>query len=439
MKVFLDEYRTYYIEIFSVMKGAYKLAKFVINGGNTLEGEVKINGAKNAALPILAAALLADSPSILKDIPDLRDVSNLCEIIKGMGARVKRSGHTVEIDPKGLVSYETDKELAKKLRASYYILGVMLAKHGEARTSLPGGCNIGNRPIDLHLKGFKALGAEVELDHGIIEVKADKLVGDKIYLDYPSVGATINIMLAATKAEGKTVIENAAREPEIVDLANYLTVMGAKIKGVGTDVIKIEGVDSLHGDEHRIIPDRIEAGTYMIAAAITKGDVFVNNVLTEHVKPLIAKLHEMNVDIEEEIAGVRVSTDKELEAVDVKTLPYPGFPTDMQSQMMVLLTQANDSSLVIETVFENRFMHVDELKRMGADIKIDGHSALVKPGELTGAEVAAADLRAGAALILAGLVADGKTEIRDIFHVERGYENINTKLSGIGANIRKID
>ena len=415
------------------------MGKFIVEGGNSLEGEITVSGAKNAALPIITASLLADSPSTLLDIPALRDVINLCKILRDMGAKINRDGSTVEVDPRSLHKSEADSELARQLRASYYILGVMLSKNGKAKTSLPGGCNIGNRPIDLHLKGFKALGAEIELNHGIIEVKADKLQGDKIYLDYPSVGATINIMLAATKAEGKTVIENAAREPEIVDLANYLTVMGAKIKGVGTDVIKIEGVDKLQGAEHRIIPDRIEAGTYMIAAALSKGDVFVNNVLTEHVKPLIAKLHEMNVNIEEEIEGVRVSKTGELEAVDVKTLPYPGFPTDMQSQMMVLLTQANDSSLVIETVFENRFMHVDELKRMGADIKIDGHSALVKPGKLTGAEVAAADLRAGAALILAGLVAEGETEIRDIFHVERGYENIANKLSGIGADIKKID
>jgi UDP-N-acetylglucosamine 1-carboxyvinyltransferase len=303
---------------------------------------------------------------------------------------------------------------------------------------LPGGCNIGNRPIDLHLKGFRALGAEVNLDHGVVEVKADRLTGAEIYLDYPSVGATINIMIAASRAEGKTVIENAAREPEIVDLANFLTVMGAKIKGVGTDVIKIEGVSEMHGVEHRIIPDRIEAGTYMIAAAISKGDVFIRNVLTEHVKPLIAKMHEMGIVVEENIEGVRVTGQNDFKAVDVKTLPYPGFPTDMQSQMMALLTQTDETSLIIETVWENRFMHVDELKRMGADIKIDGHSALIKPGHLTGAEVRATDLRAGAALILAGLAAEGKTEVRDIYHVERGYEDIEKKLQLVGAKINKI-
>ena len=412
--------------------------KYIIEGLNPLAGEIKVGGAKNAALPIIAASLLADSQVVLEDIPQLRDVTNLCSIIEDMGAKVKREKNRIEIDPATVSKTEADHDLARKLRASYYILGVMLAKSGHARTTLPGGCNIGNRPIDLHLKGFRALGAEVNLDHGVVDVKADKLKGAEIYLDYPSVGATINIMMAASRAEGKTVIENAAREPEIVDLANFLTVMGAKIKGVGTDVVKIEGVDEMHGVEHRIIPDRIEAGTYMIASAITAGDVFVRNVLTEHVKPLIAKMHEMGITVEEDIAGVRVKAGNELKAVDVKTLPYPGFPTDMQSQMMALLTQADETSLIIETVWENRFMHVDELKRMGAEIKIDGHSALIKPGCLTGAEVRATDLRAGAALILAGLAAEGKTEVKDIYHVERGYENIEKKLCQVGATINKV-
>ncbi|MFW5980405.1 MAG: UDP-N-acetylglucosamine 1-carboxyvinyltransferase [Halanaerobiaceae bacterium] len=414
------------------------MGKLKITGCQELSGEVKVSGAKNAALPIITASLLADTPSRLKDIPYLRDVTNLCRILKSMGAFIERRDHEIYIDPSGLDKCAAEYELARKLRASYYILGVLLAKEGVARTSLPGGCNIGNRPIDLHLKGFKALGAEVNLNHGIVEVKADKLQGSKIYLDYPSVGATINIMLAATLADGKTIIENAAREPELVDLANYLTIMGAKIKGVGTDVVKIEGVDELHGAEHRIIPDRIEAGTFMIASALTKGDIFVRNVLTEHVKPLIAKLSEMGVRLKEDISGVKVFGGKNLKAVDVKTLPYPGFPTDLQSQMMVLLTQADGTSLVIETVWENRFMHVDELKRMGADIKIDGHSALIKPSKLTGAEVTATDLRAGAALILAGLAGEGKTKIEDIYHIERGYENIEEKFSYLGANIEKI-
>jgi UDP-N-acetylglucosamine 1-carboxyvinyltransferase len=419
-------------------KELLEVGKYIIEGLRPLKGEIKVGGAKNAALPIIAAALLADSPGVLEDIPQLRDVNNLCKIIEEMGAKVKISNHRIEIDPRTVFKSEADHELARKLRASYYILGVMLAKEGHARTTLPGGCNIGNRPIDLHLKGFRALGAEVNLDHGVVEVKADRLTGAEIYLDYPSVGATINIMIAASRAEGKTVIENAAREPEIVDLANFLTVMGAKIKGVGTDVIKIEGVSEMHGVEHRIIPDRIEAGTYMIAAAISKGDVFIRNVLTEHVKPLIAKMHEMGIVVEENIEGVRVTGQNDFKAVDVKTLPYPGFPTDMQSQMMALLTQTDETSLIIETVWENRFMHVDELKRMGADIKIDGHSALIKPGHLTGAEVRATDLRAGAALILAGLAAEGKTEVRDIYHVERGYEDIEKKLQLVGAKINKI-
>jgi UDP-N-acetylglucosamine 1-carboxyvinyltransferase len=412
--------------------------KYIIQGLNPLKGEIKVGGSKNAALPIIAASLLADSEVVLEDIPRLRDVTNLCSIIEEMGAKVKRDQNRIEIDPTSVSKTEADHELARKLRASYYILGVMLAKSGHARTTLPGGCNIGNRPIDLHLKGFRALGAEVNLDHGVVDVKADNLTGAEIYLDYPSVGATINIMIAASRADGKTVIENAAREPEIVDLANFLTVLGAKIKGVGTDIIKIEGVGEMHGVEHRIIPDRIEAGTYMIAAAITAGDVFVRNVLTEHVKPLIAKMHEMGIIVEEDIAGVRVKAKKDLKSVDVKTLPYPGFPTDMQSQMMALLTQADETSLIIETVWENRFMHVDELKRMGADIKIDGHSALIKPGQLSGAEVKATDLRAGAALILAGLAAEGQTEVKDIYHVERGYENIEKKLRGVGASINKV-
>ncbi|MFP4661371.1 MAG: UDP-N-acetylglucosamine 1-carboxyvinyltransferase [Halanaerobiales bacterium] len=415
------------------------MGKFLITGGTPLQGEISVSGAKNAALPIITAALMADGPSKLLDIPMLRDVKNLCEIMRKMGCRVEQNGNELLIDPTKLDKPEADHDLARKLRASYYILGVLLARRNWARTSLPGGCNIGNRPIDLHLKGFKALGAEVNLDHGIVEVKASKLAGERIYLDYPSVGATINIMLAACKAEGITIIENAAREPEIVDLANYLTVMGARIKGVGTDIIKIEGVKSLKGAEHRIIPDRIEAGTFMMAAALTKGEVFVKNVLAEHVKPLIAKLHEMGVELKEEIAGVYVKGTGMIKAVDIKTLPYPGFPTDLQSQMMVLLTQADGTSLVIETVWENRFMHVDELNRMGADIKIDGHSALIKPSRLTGAEVTATDLRAGAALILAGIVAQGDTEIRDIYHIERGYEDIANKLSSIGADIKKVN
>lgn len=413
------------------------MERIVIAGGERLQGEIKVSGAKNAALPIICATLMADGESVLKDIPELRDIYNLKDILESLGAQVTFKNNEMRINPNTINTFEAPYELVRKLRASYYILGALLPRLGEARCALPGGCQIGNRPIDLHLKGFRALGAEVVMDHGVVEVRADKLTGAKIYLDYPSVGATVNILLAATFAEGQTIIENAAREPEIVDLANYLNFAGAQIRGVGTDVIKVEGVSKLHGVEHRIIPDRIEAGTYMIASAITSGDVYVRNVLSEHLKPLIAKMKEMGVQIEEDIEGVRVWVDEPLNGVDIKTLPHPGFPTDLQAQMMALLTQVSGPSLVIETVWENRFMHVDELKRMGADIKLDGRTALIKPNQLTGARVTATDLRAGAALILAGLVAQGNTEVSEIYHIERGYENIENKLRGIGAKISR--
>ncbi len=414
------------------------MERILITGGNRLEGEILVSGAKNAALPIVCATLVADGESILRDIPHLRDIYNLKNILESLGAKVTLANNEMRINPNTINTFEPPYELVRKLRASYYLLGALLPRLGRARCALPGGCQIGNRPIDLHLKGFRAMGAEVVMDHGIVEVRAEKLHGAKIYLDYPSVGATINILLAATFADGQTVIENAAREPEIVDLANYLNFAGANIRGVGTDVIKVEGVEKLHGVEHRIIPDRIEAGTYMIAAAITQGDIFVRNVLSEHLKPLIAKLIEMGVEVEEELEGVRVFAKQPLKGVDVKTLPHPGFPTDLQAQMMALLTQVNDPSLVIETVWENRFMHVDELNRMGADIKLDGRTALIKPTNLTGAKVTATDLRAGAALILAGLVAQGETEVSEIYHIERGYEKLEEKLRGVGAQISRI-
>lgn len=415
------------------------MERILITGGERLQGEVVVSGAKNAALPIICATLMADGESVLKDIPHLRDIYSLKEMLESLGVDVKFAANEMRINPAGLNTFEAPYELGRKLRASYYILGALLPRLGAARCALPGGCQIGNRPIDLHLKGFRALGAEVIMDHGTVEVRADKLHGAKIYLDYPSVGATINILLAATMAEGQTIIENAAREPEIVDLANYLNFAGAQVRGVGTDVIKVEGVEKLHGVEHRVIPDRIEAGTYMIASAMTQGDVYVRNVLNEHLKPLIAKMTEMGAMIEEDIDWIRVYGGGPLRGVDVKTLPHPGFPTDLQSQMMAFLTQVNGPSLVIETVWENRFMHVDELKRMSADIKLDGRTALIKPTQLTGAKVTATDLRAGAALILAGLVAQGETEISDIYHIERGYENIEAKLRGLGAKISRID
>ncbi|MEC9488493.1 MAG: UDP-N-acetylglucosamine 1-carboxyvinyltransferase [Halanaerobium sp.] len=413
--------------------------KFLIEGGRSLQGDIPVSGAKNAVLPIFTAALLAEDESVLEGVPELRDVFNLAQILESLGLKVNFTGqNNVVIDPSKLNAFEAPYELVRKLRASYYILGALLGKVGQARCALPGGDKIGNRGIDLHIKGFRALGAEVKLEHGIVEVKANRLKGTKIYLDYPSVGATVNIMLAATLAEGETVIENVAKEPEIIDLANYLNVMGANIKGAGTDVIKIKGVTELHGTTHQIIPDRIEAGTYMIAAAITRGDLFVRNMISEHLKSLIAKLKEMGCSVEEEIEGVRVKGAKFFKPVDIKTLPYPGFPTDLQPQMTSLLTQAEGISLVIETVYDDRFHHIQELNRMGAEIKIDGRSALIKPARLSSAKVKATDIRAGAALILAGLVADGETEVSDIYHIQRGYENIEDKLKGVGARI-KID
>ena len=411
----------------------------IVDGGAELRGEVSISGAKNAALPVVVATLMGEGESVIFDVPGLRDVNNLIKILESLGAEVEYENNRLQVNSDAVNRFEAPYSLARQMRASYYTLGALLARYGEAATTLPGGCEIGNRPIDLHLKGFKALGAEVNIEHGVVEVKADKLTGDKIYLDYPSVGATMNIMMAASMAEGRTIIENSAREPEIVDLANYLNVMGADIKGAGTDVIRINGVEKLTGSEYTIIPDRIETGTYMMAAAITGGDVYVNNVLVEHVKPLIAKLKEMGVEIEEDVDGVRVNAPENLKPVDIKTLPYPGFPTDMQSQMMALLTKAEGTSIVIETVFENRFGHVDELKRMGADLKIDGKAVIVEKAELSGAKVTATDLRAGAALILAGLVAEGETKINDIYHIKRGYEDVTEKFRKLGAKIKEVE
>lgn len=411
--------------------------RIMITGGTRLQGEITVSGAKNAALPIIVASLLADGESQLEDIPCLRDVYVLKDILSVMGAQTTYENNVMTVHPHNNGFCEPPYELMRKLRASYYLMGVLLARQGKARIALPGGCAIGNRPIDLHLKGFSSMGVESFIDHGFVELRAEKLQGGKVYLDYPSVGATVNIMLAATMASGTTIIENAAREPEIVDLANFLTVMGARIKGVGTDVIKVEGVQKLQPVQHRIIPDRIEGGSYMIAAAATRGDVYVRNSLSEHLKPVMAKLKEMGVSIKEDIEGVRVTSPNGLRAVDVKTLPYPGFPTDLQPQMMALMTQVDEGSgLVIETVFENRFMHVDELKRMGANITLDGRGALVKPALLSGARVVATDLRAGVALLIAGLTAQGETEIKEIHHIERGYENIDRKLAGLGAPIK---
>lgn len=414
----------------------------IVEKSPALKGSVKISGAKNSALPIIAASLLSSEVCSLEDIPALDDVDVISEVLASLGADINRtSKNSLKINSSKITNTETPYELMRKMRASFLVMGPLLARMGKARVSLPGGCAIGTRPIDLHLKGFKALGAKIDLGHGYVEAKADKLVGDKIYLDFPSVGATENIMMAATMAEGETVIENAAMEPEIVDLANFLNKMGADIKGAGTNNIKIRGVKELGGARHSVIPDRIEAGTYMVAAAITGGDVLVENVIPSHIKPVIAKLIEAGVKVEEGEDNVRVIADNGIKAVDVKTLPYPGFPTDMQSQFMALMSIAEGTSVIIETVFENRFMHVDELKRMGADIKIDGRSAIIQGTKnMMGAPVKATDLRAGAALILAGLVSEGVTEISDVYHIDRGYTDIEQKLANLGAKIyRKED
>ena len=420
------------------------MEKLIINGGNRLEGRVKISGAKNAVLPIIAATLLGqEQPSLLDEVPALEDVHTISEVLMELGVKAQfdEEKNTLLVDSSKIACCEAPYDLVRKMRASFLIMGPLLARCGQAKISLPGGCAIGTRPIDLHLKGFEALGAEIEIGHGFILAKADNgLKGARIYLDFPSVGATENIMMAACMAEGQTLIENPAQEPDIVDLANYLNVMGAKIRGAGTNAIKIEGVKKLTGRNYTIIPDRIEAGTYMVAAAMTRGDVYIENAISEHLKPVIAKLKEAGVTIEEDVSGIRVSCDKQTKAVDVKTMPYPGFPTDMQAQFMAMLAISEGTGLVTETVFENRFMHVDELKRMGANIKIDGRTSVVEGVDaLTGCQVKATDLRAGAAMVLAGLVAEGETQIGYIHHIDRGYDNLVKKLCALGADIRRTE
>jgi len=420
------------------------MEKLIINGGHRLEGRVKISGAKNAVLPIIAATLLGqDGPSLLDEVPALEDVHTISEVLTELGVKVQFDSEkdTLFVDSSVIASCEAPYDLVRKMRASFLIMGPLLARCGEAKISLPGGCAIGTRPIDLHLKGFEALGAEIEIGHGFIQASAPHgLKGARIYLDFPSVGATENIMMAACMAEGQTILENPAQEPEIIDLANYLNVMGAKVRGAGTNVIKIDGVKKLIGKNYTIIPDRIEAGTYMVAAAMTRGDVYIENAISEHLKPVIAKLKEAGVTIEEDVNGIRVTCDKQTKAVDVKTMPYPGFPTDMQAQFMAMLAVSEGTGLVTETVFENRFMHVDELKRMGSNIKIDGRTSVVEGVEkLTGCQVKATDLRAGAAMVLAGLVADGETQVGYIHHIDRGYDHLVAKLCGLGADIRRTE
>ncbi len=413
------------------------MTKIIVEKSPPLKGTVKISGAKNSALPIIAASLLATENCVLEDVPDLRDVDVICEVLASLGSDVKRiSREEIHINSSMIDNYEAPYKLMKKMRASFLVMGPLLARMGRARVSMPGGCAIGTRPIDLHLKGFKALGAKIEVGHGYIEAVAERLVGEKIYLDFPSVGATENIMMAACLAKGETILENVAQEPEIVDLANFLNKLGADIKGAGTSSIKIKGVKQLGGTKHQIIPDRIETGTYMVAAAMTGGDVTVNNVLTNHIKSITAKLKETGAQIIENADSIRVIGGKHVTPIDVKTLPYPGFPTDMQAQFMSMMSIAQGTSVVIETVFENRFMHVNELRRIGADIKIDGRSAIIQgTDKLMGAQVKATDLRAGVALVLAGLISEGTTEVTNIHHIDRGYSDIENKLSNLGAKI----
>ncbi len=413
----------------------------MVQGGTKLQGKVRISGAKNAVLPIIAAAILGTKKSALLEVPNLDDVHTICQVLECLGVKIdNKTPHVLKIDSSSITGYEAPYELVTAMRASFLVMGALLARVGRAKISQPGGCAIGSRPIDIHLKGFEALGAKIEQGHGYIEATAPQgLVGTTIYMDFPSVGATENLIMAASMAKGTTIIENCAEEPEIVDLANYVNMMGGKVRGAGTPTIRIDGVTELTGGEHTVIPDRIEAGTFLVAGAISKGDIVVENVLCEHMKPLIAKLREAGAFIEEGIDAVHVVGPEALKGITVKTLPYPGFPTDMQAQMMVLMCIAQGQSEVTETVFENRFMHVDELVRMGASIHTTGRTAMLEGvKKLYGCQVKATDLRAGAAMVLAGLVADGTTEITNIYHIDRGYENIVHKFRQLGANIERV-
>lgn len=417
------------------------MEKIIVRGGNRLSGSVKVEGAKNAVLPVIAATLLAsDGKSIIHDVPTLSDVYTINEVLRNLNAEVAFHNNQVTVDASKELLEEAPFEYVSKMRASVLVMGSLLARNGRARVALPGGCAIGSRPIDQHLKGFEAMGAKVKVGNGFIDAEVEgRLKGARVYLDFPSVGATENIMMAASLAEGTTILENVAKEPEIVDLANLLNKMGANVKGAGTATIKIEGVDKLYGAEHTIIPDRIEAGTFMTAAAITGGNVLVKGAVPEHLTSLIAKMEEMGVEVIEEVEGLRIIGPEKLKAVDIKTMPHPGFPTDMQSQMMALLLRAEGIGMITETVFENRFMHVEEFRRMNANIKIEGRSVITNgPSNLQGSEVAATDLRAAAALIVAGLAADGITRITELKHLDRGYVNFHGKLASLGADIERI-
>ena len=417
------------------------MKQYIIKGGRPLQGEVQIGGAKNAALGIIVAAIMADEPVLIENLPEVDDVKVLLDAIEGIGAIVERiDEHTVRINVAVINDVNVDDEYIRKIRGSYYLVGALLGKYKKAVVALPGGCQIGSRPIDQHLKGFEQLGATVTIHNGKIDAYAETLIGSHIYLDCPSVGATINIMMAACMAEGKTIIENPAKEPHIVDVANFLNSMGANIKGAGTDTIRIRGVERLHGSEYSIIPDQIEAGTYMIAAAATGGDVYIRNVIPKHLEAITAKLIEIGAKVEEYDDCVRVHSNGRMGYANVKTMPYPGFPTDMQPQMVTLLALSEGVSIVTETIFETRFKYISELRRMGSNINVEGNAAIITGVEgFTGATVSAPDLRAGAALVIAGLVADGFTTVEQIQYIERGYENFEDKIRGLGGFIEKVD
>lgn len=416
------------------------MEQYIIKGGNPLVGEVEIGGAKNAALPILAASIMSDETVTIENLPDVNDINVLLEAIEGIGADVQRiNRHTVKVHGRGIGNFDIEYDYIKKIRASYYLLGALLGKYKRAEVALPGGCNIGSRPIDQHLKGFRALGAYVDIEHGKIIADAERLTGKHIYFDVVSVGATINVMMAAVMADGMTILENVAKEPHVVDVANFLNSMGANIRGAGTDVIKIRGVSRLHGTTYSIIPDQIEAGTFMFAAAATRGDVTVLNVIPKHLEATIAKLVEIGCEVEEFDDAVRVVSKGALRNTHVKTLPYPGFPTDMQPQIGVTLALCKGTSTITESIFENRFKYLDELARMGANVKIEGNSATIEGvTKFSGAQVSAPDLRAGAALVIAGLAAEGITLVDDIVYIQRGYERFEEKLKGLGAVIEKV-
>lgn len=414
------------------------MKKIIVEKSSELRGNIKVDGSKNSILPILAATLLSKEECIINDIPKLQDVRIMCKLLEKLGAKVEKIGPDgLKIRAENIKTTEAPYELISQMRASFLVMGPLLARCKNAKVHMPGGCAIGTRPIDLHLKGFKLLGAEINSEKGYIKARVDNLTGNEIYLDFPSVGATENLIMAASLAQGETIIENAAEEPEIVDLANFINSMGGNIIGAGTKTIRVKGVEDLHKTEHTVIPDRIEAGTYMVAVASAGGDVMVENVVPSHLQPVIAKLREAGVTVEEYDDKIRIVSDGTIKAVDIKTLPYPGFPTDMQAQFMAMLSKAEGTSIINETIFENRFMHANEMSRMGLNVKVEGSSAILKgKSHLSGAKVKATDLRGGAALVIAGLIADGETEISEIHHIKRGYSDIVKKLQNIGGNIR---